>query len=82
MNADGSDPRRLTRSPGENGTPTWSPDGRTIASSARLRSRVMNADGSNRHRLAAAAHGNPAWSPDGRTIAYTSDAPATTRSTS
>ena len=30
MNADGTDPRRLTQSPGDDGWPTWSPDGRRI----------------------------------------------------
>ncbi len=36
MNADGSDIRRLTRTPGEDGWPAWSPDGSSIVfSSAR-----------------------------------------------
>jgi Tol biopolymer transport system component len=30
MNADGTDPRRLTQSPGDDGWPTWSPDGTRI----------------------------------------------------
>lgn len=34
MNADGSDVRRLTTSPGTDGWPTWSPDGTTIAFSS------------------------------------------------
>jgi len=34
MNADGSGQRRLTNDPGDDGSPTWSPDGKRIAFSA------------------------------------------------
>jgi Tol biopolymer transport system component len=72
MNADGSNPRRLTDSPGGEYSPTWSPDARMIAFVVNERISVMNADGSNPRRLSAAQGSGPAWSPDGRTIAYTS----------
>jgi len=58
--------------------PVWSPDGSRIA----LRSDrngnsdvfVMNADGSNQHRLTASGSAlYPAWSPSGDKIAYASD---------
>ena len=82
VNADGSNPRQLTRyAVGSN--PAWSPDGRRIA--FRRRSAplgvesipagpsadlyVVNADGSGLRRLARNG-GAPAWSPDGRTIAF------------
>ena len=31
MNADGSGKRNLTRNPAQDGSPSWSPDGRRIA---------------------------------------------------
>ena len=79
MNADGSEPRHLTRDRMLDGYPSWSPDGRRIAFSGDrsnyLRDRsvimVMNADGSNL-RCLTLSEGNEAmaaWSPDGRTLA-------------
>ena len=75
VNADGSNPRQLTRyAVGSN--PAWSPDGRRIAFEGDLQGSagpsdlfVVNADGSGLRRLARNG-GAPAWSPDGRTIAF------------
>lgn len=72
----------LTPNPDEQHQPAWSPDGRRIAlvecpwsffgcSSGAIA--VMNADGSDLVRVAAASgYAAPTWSPDGRTIAFAS----------
>jgi Tol biopolymer transport system component len=83
MNADGSNQHPLTRhrprpvdsstdDPAEPEHPTWSPDGRKIAFTAGDTITIINADGSNRHRLTGYRWGygwDLAWSPDGRKIA-------------
>ena len=69
MNADGTDVRRLTDSPGIDEGPVWSPDGTKIAfSSARDGQQelyVMNADGSDPRRLTdnPARDESPDWQP-------------------
>ena len=74
--ADGHNPRRLTRSAAIDVSPTWSPDGQRIAFvSDRAGSPnvyVMGADGSDVRRLTydGSYNTSPAWSPDGRWIAY------------
>ena len=84
MEADGSNPRRLTTDSGF--SPTWSPDGRYIAFSSwrdgYSEIYVMDADGSNPRRLTDRSGDNysPTWSPDGRYIAFSSPATATMRS--
>jgi TolB protein len=74
MNADGSDTRRLTSTPANDGQPTWSPDGRQIAFQRDDGDHiyVMRSDGSGVRRLTndLAPEGEPAWSPDGTWIAY------------
>ena len=83
MNADGSDPRRLTRNATGSMSPAWSPDGTKIAftrscsyGSGRYDSDnqifVMNADGSHQRRLTQDRENDtsPAWSPDGTKIAF------------
>jgi Tol biopolymer transport system component len=73
INADGTGLTRLTRSPWREFDPAWSPDGTRIAYRSEPHAYpqlwVMNADGSDKHRLAQDG-GFPAWSPDGSMIAY------------
>jgi len=78
MNADGTNVQRLTNESNTlDWSPDWSPDGRQILfarsySSPTWRSEiwVMNADGSNLHRLGTVEGQGPDWSPDGSTITY------------
>jgi TolB protein len=55
MDADGSNPRRLTTHPDSDTTPTWSPSGTQIAFTSDRTGKpqiyIMNADGSNVRRL-------------------------------
>jgi TolB protein len=77
-NADGTEPRNITRNPAFDGWPTWSPDGKLIAFASNRNSHgyqifVMNPDGSN-VQLVANTEGRataPRWAPDSRTIYFT-----------
>jgi Tol biopolymer transport system component len=84
MDADGSNPRRLTDHRLWDGFPGWSPDGSQIAYYSYVNNKnwaikVMNADGSNPRQLTdnGVCDGAPQWSPDGTRIAYSSDADCT-----
>jgi TolB protein len=78
MNADGSQSRRLTRTPGDEGAPLWSPDGKRLLFQMYVNAHfpkaldVMNADGTGRKRLLDHTSHNhvPSWSPDGTQILY------------
>jgi Tol biopolymer transport system component len=83
MNADGSDPTRLTDEHAGVGC-EWSPDGKKIAYSYHPDFRggkwpddvyVMNADGSGKVNLTSNPERDtsPTWSPDGMRIAFASD---------
>lgn len=83
MNADGSDLRQLTDTPGRDLEPDWSPDGQTIVySSARdnpnsVQLYLMDADGGNQRPVMAfspADHLGARWSPDGSAILFYSNA--------
>ena len=83
MNADGSEPARLTTPQTNDLNPSWSPDGLRIAFTSwdvyigLPKIYVMNADGSEpARRLTNDNDGwewEPSWSPDGQRIAYRSE---------
>ena len=73
MNADGTDPRRLTQNGGSG--PCWNPDGSRICFSRSGDIYVMDATGDNEIRLTTdptLIEIETTWSPDYTTIAYTS----------
>jgi Tol biopolymer transport system component len=83
MSPGGSGQLRLTKNPGIDTTPSWSPDGKKIAFSRAIGSptgligtpqiSTMNADGTGASQLTSAGENTtPAWSPDGTKIAFTS----------
>jgi Tol biopolymer transport system component len=80
VGVDGSDERTLTRTEDAEGALTWSPDSRQIAYEVGRGDSgdlwLMDADGSNQHRVIGPLAGNgihnPDWSPDGRQIVYSS----------
>ena len=78
-NADGSALRRLTKSPQDESSPCWSPDGQWICYASKDGERrslaVIAASGGAPRRLAtrlATSPSEPDWSPDGKYIAFTS----------
>jgi len=83
MSADGSNVRRLTRDPGSDREPQWSPDGqRIVFASSRAQPPLggphdadlyaMDADGRGQTRITAdpGVDTQPAWSPDGSAIVF------------
>ena len=84
MNVDGSAAVRLTRNPGADGDPVWSPDGKTIYFTRGRHGKsdviAMNADGSRQRNLSRnpepphdGRDGGPAVAPNGRKIAFVSE---------
>lgn len=79
MDADGGGQTRLTENPGEDFSPTWSPDGMRLAfvstRDGNAEIYVMNADGTGQTRLTdnAASDISPVWSPNGFQIGFVSN---------
>jgi len=78
-NADGSDPRRLTRSREDESSPCWSPDGKWICFAAKIKERrslcKISPAGGEIQRIPTNGVLNPTepdWSPDGQWIVFTS----------
>jgi len=72
INADGSDPMRLTPVIGAIEPFSWSPDGRYIVFRSDTRSdylHIVDVENGEIRKLPVAGYG-PAWSPDGRQIAF------------
>jgi len=71
--------RQVTRGPGDDMNPKWSPDGTQIAFFSDREGNeeiyVVDVDGGGLRRLTShpAADRNPAWSPDGRFLAFDSE---------
>ena len=65
MNADGSNPGRLTDPHTQAGAPSWSPDGTRIAYEQGGDILIMNVDGSRKIRITGGfwADGLPRWRP-------------------
>ena len=77
MNADGSNQRRLTNTPGHTRAASWCSDGQTLVFSGAIEGggsevQLMDADGGNVRRLTndEAADIHPAWSDDCKTITW------------
>jgi TolB protein len=78
-NASGGPPVRLTKSPQDESSPCWSPDGRWICYAAKDRERRalrrISPSGGESHVIPTAGLPSPTepdWSPDGKWIAFTS----------
>ena len=77
INSDGTNLKILTKGDGNNGFPSWSPDGKQIvyrASNANLKGLfILDTETGATRILTKDSHDNfPAWSPDGSRIAFTS----------
>jgi TolB protein len=81
MNADGSEPKRLTFFGNYNQAPAWSPKGNIVAFMGRDERNIFDIflldvnDPTNVQRLTQDQGNNedPSWSPDGRHIAFSSN---------
>ena len=81
VNSDGTNLQILTKGDGNNGFPSWSPDGKQIvyrASNKNLKGLFIldTATGATRVLTTESQDNFPAWSPDGSRIAFTVSATA------
>ena len=76
MDMDGGNQRRLPNNAVEEGRPTWSPDGKSIAFGDGRDIRAIDADGRHLRTLTdrPSIDADPSWSPDGQQIAFIGDA--------
>ena len=74
IDARGGGPKQLTTSPGADGMPFVSPDGRYVVFASDRAGRMniwrMDIDGANAKQLTDKREGNPTLSPDGRWVVY------------
>jgi len=75
MNADGSDPQRISFGDGSYSTPVWSPRGDYIAFTRQMQGQfsigVMRPDGSGERLLTTGFHNEgPTWAPNGRVLMF------------
>ncbi len=80
MNADGSNPQRISFGTGSYSTPVWSPRGDLIAFTKQQGGKfligVMEPDGSGERILTEGYHNEgPTWSPNGRVLMFFREAP-------
>ena len=80
MNADGSNPHRISFGDGRYSTPVWSPRGDYIAFTKQLSGRfligVMRPDGSGERILTEGFHNEgPTWAPNGRVLMFFRESP-------
>ena len=80
MNADGSEPRRISSGDGRYSTPVWSPRGDYIAftkqTSGRFLIGIMRPDGSGERVLTEGFHNEgPTWAPNGRVLMFFRESP-------
>jgi TolB protein len=80
MNADGTNPQRISFGQGRYGTPVWSPRGDLIAFTRLYQGKfyigVIRPDGSGERLITTAYHvEGPTWSPNGRVLAYFKEMP-------
>lgn len=68
MDADGKNQTRLTNTPGNELSPSWSPNGKRIVFTRETHIYTMGASGKNEKALTIGAY--PSWSPDGKKIAF------------
>lgn len=82
VSAQGGEVQNLTNNPARDIQPAWSPDGSKIAFASNREGNydvfplyLMNADGTNQHRIYAsyAINGFPSWSPSGTEIVFAND---------
>jgi TolB protein len=75
MHPDGSELHELTKTEGNSGFPSWSPDGKRIVyrfwSESEYGLRIMNLDDGSTTQLTTGFDNFPAWSPKGDLIAFT-----------